>query len=71
MEGEFFHDLSDFRPSLEKLMKNLPKYEPRKYMLERYGNEIQGPRLLKFVQDNFGDRVQLPKGTRMLLPSGA
>lgn len=69
--GEFFHDLNDFRSSLEKIMRSLATYEPSKYMLERYGDEIQGARLKKFVEEHFGDRVQLPKGVRLLLPSGA
>jgi len=69
--GEFFHDMTDFRSSLQKLMHNLGNYEPRKYMLERYGDAIQGARLKHFVEENFGNIVQLPKDTRLLIPSGA
>lgn len=68
--GEFFHDMTDFRQSLEKILKyaDTPKhYEPRKYVRENYGDENSGPRLLKFVQDNFLDRVKLPEGTTSLL----
>lgn len=69
--GEFFHDMSDFRTSLQKLMSNLESYEPRKYMLENFGNEIQGARLKAFVEEHFADIVRLPEGTRLLIPSGA
>merc|ERR1719326_243336 len=68
--GEFFHDMSDFRQSLEKILKGADEpyhYEPRKWVLENYGNANSGKRLLKFVKDNFADRVRLPKGTTLLL----
>lgn len=67
--GEFFHDLSDFRQSLEKILQGAAtpsKYQPRKWVLENYGNEHSGKRLLAFVKENFPDRV-LPKNTRLLL----
>jgi len=71
--GEFFHDISDFHTSLERIMRNIKagQYEPRKYVTERYGDTNAGPRLLKFVEENFGDRVKLPTGVKLLLPSGA
>eukprot|EP00930_Biecheleria_cincta_P023687 TRINITY_DN17068_c0_g1_i3.p1 TRINITY_DN17068_c0_g1~~TRINITY_DN17068_c0_g1_i3.p1 ORF type:complete len:401 (-),score=75.28 TRINITY_DN17068_c0_g1_i3:63-1265(-) len=67
--GEFFHDIHDFRTSLQKILKysEVPQYyEPRKWVLENYGDQKSGERLLKFVQENFGDRVKLPKGTKYL-----
>merc|ERR1711972_1205045 len=68
--GEFFHDMSDFKESLEKILWNADTpgyYEPRKWVLENYDNPNSGKRLFEFVQENFGDRVKLPRGTQMLL----
>jgi len=68
--GEFFHDMSDFRQSLEKILHGAATpgtYQPRKWVLENYGDEHSGKRLLAFVKENFADRVTLPKNTRLLL----
>jgi len=71
--GEFFQDMRDFRQQLSKILAKSKKkgtpdgYHPRKWTLENYGNENSGKRLLKFIQDNFSDRVKLPKGTKLLL----
>lgn len=68
--GEFFHDMSDFSQSLSKILRGAAtpdKYQPRKWVLENYGNEHAGKRLLAFVKDNFADRVHLPKNTKLLL----
>jgi len=67
--GEFFHDMSDFRESLLKILKGADEphhYEPRKWALEKLGSRNSGERLLKFVEENFANRVKLPKGTRYL-----
>eukprot|EP00933_Yihiella_yeosuensis_P017545 TRINITY_DN14623_c1_g2_i1.p1 TRINITY_DN14623_c1_g2~~TRINITY_DN14623_c1_g2_i1.p1 ORF type:complete len:238 (+),score=32.83 TRINITY_DN14623_c1_g2_i1:1-714(+) len=67
--GEFFNDMSDFRDSLRKILKNADvykHYEPRKWVHDNYGNKNSGKRLLEFVQKNFGNRVRLPKGTTAL-----
>lgn len=69
--GESFNDLTDFRPALQKLMRRLGEYEPQKWVKENYGDEISGPRLLRFVREFFSDRVKLPPRTRALYPSGA
>jgi hypothetical protein len=72
--GEFFHDMSDFRGSLQRILRNAKAgnvYKPRDYMLKHYGDEISGARLKNFVQENFKDRVTLPKDCRLLIPSGA
>mmetsp|Transcript_67134 Transcript_67134/g.150945 ORF Transcript_67134/g.150945 Transcript_67134/m.150945 type:complete len:89 (+) Transcript_67134:1-267(+) len=68
--GEFFHDMSDFRLSLERIMRKSKagSYEPRKYMLSHYGDDISGAKLKQFVQDNFGHRVALPEDCRLLIP---
>jgi len=66
--GEFFHDMSNFRQSLEKIIKyaDVPyHYEPRKWITEHQGNERAGLRLYEWVRDNFPD-TKLPKGTKML-----
>jgi len=68
--GEFFHDMSDFKESLRKILKNseIPdRYEPQKWVREHYGNERSGKRLFDFVRKHFSDRVKFPKGTRLLL----
>jgi len=68
--GEFFHDMSDFRKSLSRILRGAAtpgNYEPRKWVLENYGNEHAGKRLLEFVQEHFSDRVHLPKNTKLLL----
>lgn len=67
--GEFFHDMSDFKQSLLKILKGAETpyhYEPQKWVRENYGDVNSGKRLLKFIQDNFGDRVKLPKNTQYL-----
>jgi hypothetical protein len=67
--GEFFHDLSDLKDSLRRLMSKT--YEPRRFIEENYGNELSGKRFLDFVKTNWPDRVVFPPGTRLLLPTGA
>lgn len=67
--GEFFHDMSNFRESLAKILKGADEpyhYEPRKWITEHHGSEREGKRLYKFVKENFPD-VKLPKGTNSLL----
>jgi len=68
--GEFFHDMSDFRTALRRIMSK-HDYDPHKYMTEHYGDEIAGVKLKQFILENFASRVKLPRGTRLLLPSGA
>merc|ERR1712012_42351 len=68
--GEFFHDMSDFHQSLEKILRGAATpghYQPRKWVLENYGNEHAGKRFLAFVKTHFSDRVHLPKNTKLLL----
>ena len=68
--GEFFHDMSDFKQQLQKIVGNadIPHhYEPKEWVMEHYGDRNSGPRLFKFVQDNFLDRVFLPPHTTSLL----
>ena len=68
--GEFFHDMSDFRHSLDRILRgtSIPgHYTPRAWVRRHFGNENSGERLLDFVQQNFADRVNLPKHTRLLL----
>lgn len=68
--GEFFTDMRDFRQSLERILKGADTelhYEPRKWVRRYYGDKISGKRLFKFVQNNFADRVKLPRGTTSLI----
>jgi len=72
--GEFFHDMSNFRESLERIMKNAKirgHYTPRAWVTKHYGDAKSGARLLKFIAENFSDRVKIPVGTTRLMPSGA
>lgn len=69
--GEFFSDISDFRESAQRILRNAKAggvYEPRKWVTEHYGDAISGARLKKFIEDNFKDRVALPRGTKLLFP---
>ena len=69
--GEYFHDLSDLRDAIGRLKANKARYDPRKFIDETGGDEVAGPILLKFVLDNFSDKIKLPEGTTRLYPSGA
>ncbi|CAE8700260.1 unnamed protein product, partial [Polarella glacialis] len=69
--GEFFHDMSDFRESLQRFKRNEGQYEPSKWVREHYGDAISGARLKDFVEENFPERIMLPPGTLRLFPSGA
>lgn len=69
--GEFFNDMSDFRQSLEKMLRIWDQYTPRAWVLRNYGDEISGARLNSFIVEHFKDRVKLPKGTKRLFPTGA
>ena len=67
--GEFFHDLTDFKEAYWKLKSNMDRYKPREYILENYGNRNAGRRFYDFVKENFSDKVKLPEGSKMLIPS--
>jgi len=75
--GEFFHDMSDFRDSLRRIMQGVKdqKYEPRKWVTQNYGDKIQGERLYKWIKENFADNddfpLKLPEGITALYPAGA
>mmetsp|Transcript_18895 Transcript_18895/g.35162 ORF Transcript_18895/g.35162 Transcript_18895/m.35162 type:complete len:507 (+) Transcript_18895:30-1550(+) len=73
--GEFFHDMSDFKESLRKILDNTrggnSPYKPLELAKSKYGNVNSGPRLFEFVKKNWGDRVQFPDGTASLIPTGA
>merc|ERR1712061_521516 len=69
--GEFFNDLSDFRQSLEKILRDIDKYKPKEWVMQNYGDMHSGRRLKAWIVENFGDRVYMPPGTTMLEPSGA
>jgi hypothetical protein len=67
--GEFFHDMSDLRKSIDILSANLGSYEPRKYITENYGNELYGKKLRAFVEAHFSERVEFPQDSTRLIPS--
>lgn len=67
--GEFFHDLTDFKDAYWNLKSNMDRYKPREYIIENYGNRNTGRRFFDFVNENFSDKVELPEGSKMLIPS--
>ena len=75
--GEFFHDMSDFRDSLRRILDNTRgrrgrnPYKPLEFVKKNYGNMNAGKKLYEFVQKYWGDRVRFPKGTYALIPTGA
>lgn len=73
--GEEFHDINDFKAKLRTILDNTrgkeSPYKPLEFVRENYGNDIAGIRLLEFVKSHWGDRVDLPEGTKFLIPAGA
>jgi hypothetical protein len=81
--GEEFHDIHDFKEKLRIILDNTrgggsvneekkkSPYAPLDFVRKNYGNALAGKRLLEFVQTHFGDRVDLPEGTKYLVPTGA
>ncbi len=76
--GEFFHDMSDFRDSLRRILDNTRgrrrgsnPYKPLEFVTKNYGNINAGKKLFEFVQKYWGDRVRFPEGTYALIPTGA
>ena len=73
--GEFFHDMSNFKDSLRRILDNTrgnnSPYKPLAFVNKNYGNDKSGPRLLEFVKKHWGDKVQLPPGATGLIPTGA
>ena len=60
----------DFRQNLDKILRNSEVkeyYTPQAFVREHYGDNNSGKRLLKFVRDNFLDKVHIPEGTTLLL----
>ena len=72
--GEFFHDISDFKDSLRRILDNTrggkSPYKPLDFVKANYGNAKSGQRLLEFVKKHW-PRIKLPPGTTQLLPTGA
>lgn len=74
--GEFFHDMSDFKDSLRRILDNTRggernPYEPFEFVKENYGNHNAGQKLFEFVERHWGDKIQFPEGTNALIPTGA
>jgi len=72
--GEQFNDIHDFRAELKKILDNTRgndnPYTPLEFVRENYGDAIAGVRLLEFVVSHWGDRIDLPDGTKFLVPTG-
>jgi len=56
--GEFFTDENDIDKSIQKLLANMKKYNPRQYIIDNYGPINSGRKLKKFIFDNFAGKVQ-------------
>ena len=73
--GEFFHDMSDFKKSLRRILDNTrggnSPYKPLEFVKKNYGNANSGQRLFDFVKQHWGDRIKFPPGTKLLMPTGA
>ena len=71
--GEFFHDMSDFKKSLRRIVDRSRKglYHPRDWIESHAGTKIAGNKFRRFVEENFADRVRFPKGSKLLIPWGA
>ena len=61
--GEFFKDENDVGDKVKLLMNNIAnhKYEPRKSFVENYGTHNSSEKLKKFLYDNWGDKINIPK----------
>jgi hypothetical protein len=57
--GEFFNDENDIEVSLTKMLKNINKYEPRKFILNNYGPINSGIKLKEFLFEHFKDRLNI------------
>ncbi len=72
--GEFFHDVTDFKESLRRILDNTrggsSPYKPLEHVQANYGNVKSGKRFLEFVQKHWS-HVEIPEGTTALLPTGA
>lgn len=70
--GEFFHDMSDFKVSLRRLLDRMDRneYEPREYIKANYGTQKAGARLREWIETNFPSKVKFPEGSRLVIPSG-
>ena len=55
--GEYFSNENDIVPALNKLLKNMNKYTPRKHFVENYGKEISGKKLCHFIKHNYQNIV--------------
>ena len=66
--GVFFNDLNDFEHNLGILFKNMDTYTPRKYFIDNYGIVRSGKRMLNFIRNNYGDKVNIPNDCRYLMP---
>ena len=59
--GEFFTDENDIEESVNRLLKNMNKYQPRKYIIDNYGPINSGKKLKEYLYTNFSDKVNIPK----------
>ncbi len=74
--GEFFHDLTDFKDSLKRIIENTRggkpnPYKPLELVENSYGNIRAGQKLFEFVRTHWGDKISFPEGTSALIPTGA
>ncbi len=55
--GEFFNNEYDIVPALNKLLKNMNNYTPKKHFVENYGKELSGHKLCKFIKHHYPNVV--------------
>ena len=72
--GEGFHDISDFKEQLGKMVKRSRHgnyYQPQDFLTSNYGTEHAGKRFRDWVEANFQGRVEFPPGSKYLVPWGS
>jgi hypothetical protein len=57
--GEFFTNENDIEVPLTKMLNNINKYEPRKFILKNYGRINSGIKLKEFLFEHFKDRLNI------------
>lgn len=53
VSGELFTDVSDLRPALDELTRNISKYKPRDWFTSTSGKHIKGVELAEFLKKHY------------------
>lgn len=57
--GQFFTDENDIKKNVNIIMKNLPNYSPRQYIINNYGPINSGKKLKTFLFNNFRNKLNV------------